>query len=74
MPAEFDLASLLPSSRTTWHYGSLLRTAPCIEGVAWIVADAPRSMSAAQITAFAPICPCNCRPVQPLGERVAYRG
>ena len=45
-----------------------------MEGVAWIVADAPRSMSAAQTTGFAAICPCNCRPVQPLGERVAYRG
>ena len=49
-PAELDLASLLPSSRTTWHYRSFFRTAPCIEDVASIIADAPGSMSAAQIT------------------------
>ena len=71
--AELDLASLQSSSRTTWHYRSFLRTTPCIEGVAWIISDAPHSVSAAQITAFSPICPCNRRPMQPLGERVLYR-
>ena len=42
--------------------------------VAQVILDVPLPMSAAQITAFTVICPRNCRPVQPLGERVLYRG
>ena len=38
------------------------------------LAAAPLSVSAPQITAFAAIRPQYCRPVQPLGERVLYRG
>ena len=72
--AELDLASLLPSMRTTWRYAGSLTTPPCTEGVAWVIPAEPLSMSAAQIAAFAAIYPHNCRPVQPLGERVLYRG
>ena len=74
LPGEFDLASLLPSFRTTWRYRGSLTTPPCTEGVSWVVLDAPLPMSAAQIATFASIYPCNCRPVQPLGERTLYRG
>ena len=73
VPEELDLASLLPSMRTTWRYTGSLTTPPCTEGVAWVIPAEPLSMSAAQIAAFAAIYPHNCRPVQPLGERVLYR-
>ena len=72
--AELDLASLLPSFRTTWRYTGSLTTPPCTEGVAWVIPCDPLSMSAVQIAAFAAIHPHNCRPVQPLGERILYRG
>ncbi len=71
---ELDLASLLPSFGTTWRYMGSLTTPPCTEGVAWIIPFKTLSMSAGQIDAFAAIHPNNCRPVQPLGERVLYRG
>ena len=74
VPGELDLASLLPSFRTTWRYRGSLTTPPCTEGVAWVIPTELLSMSAAQIAAFAAIYPYNCRPVQPLGERVLYRG
>ncbi len=74
VPGTFDPASLLPAFRTTWRYMGSLTTPPCTEGVAWIIPDAPLSMSLAQIDAFAAIYPKNCRPVQPLGDRVLRRG
>ena len=40
--------------------------------VAQGIPDVPVSMSAAQITAFAAIYPRNCRPAQPLGERISF--
>lgn len=71
---EPDLASLLPSRRTTWRYRGPLATPPCAEGVAWLIPAEPLSTSAAQVAAFAAIYPHNRRPVQPLGERALYRG
>ena len=44
------------------------------EGVAWVVLAEPLTLSAAQIDAFGAIYPNNRRPVQPLGERVLWRG
>ncbi len=45
-----------------------------LRGVALIVPDEPLSMSPVQVETFAARNPNNCRPVQPLGERVPYRG
>ena len=69
-----DLATLLHSMRTTWRYIGSLTTLPRTERVAWVISAEPLSMSAAQIAAFTAIYPHNCRSVQPLGERVFYRG
>ena len=70
VPGELDLASLLPTIRTSWRYPGSLTTPPCSEGVSWIVMTEPLAISAAQIAAFGTIHPNNFRPVQPLGERV----
>ena len=74
VPGEFDLALLLPPFRTTWRYRGSLTTPPCSEGVAWVIPDEPLSLSPVQIATFAATYPNNFRPVQPLGERVLYRG
>lgn len=66
---ELDLATLLPAARTAWRYRGSLTTPPCTEGVAWAVLTETLTMSREQIAAFAALYPCNCRPVQPLGER-----
>ena len=42
--------------------------------VAQVIPDVPLSMSAAQITALAAIYPRNCRPAQPLGQRILCGG
>lgn len=70
VPGELDLALLLPATRTTWRYRGSLTTPPCTEGVDWVILTEPLTMSAEQIAAFGAIYPNNCRPVQPLGERV----
>ena len=74
MPSDLDLASLLPDDRTSWRYRGSLTTPPCTEGVAWVVLAEALALSSGQIEAFAAIYPNNCRPVQPLGERVLHRG
>ncbi len=74
IPGELDLASLLPEGRTAWRYRGSLTTPPCTEGVTWMIFTESLSLSRDQIRAFAAIYPNNYRPVQPLGERVLYRG
>ncbi len=74
LPDEVDLPALLPAERTTWRYPGSLTTPPCTEGVSWIVMTQEMTMSTDQITEFGSIHPNNYRPVQPLGERVLYRG
>lgn len=69
---EIDLAALPPPFRTTWRYWGSRTATPRTEGVAWIVLDEPLSMSPAQAETFAVLYPHNCRPVQPLSERVPY--
>ena len=74
VPGSLDPAALLPVRRTSWRYQGSLTTPPCTEGVAWVVLAEPLTLSAAQIDAFGAIYPNNRRPVQPLGERVPWRG
>ena len=74
MAGDLDLASLLPDDRTSWRYRGSLTTPPCTEGVAWVVLTEVLALSSGQIEAFAAIYRNNYRPVQPLGERVLYRG
>ncbi|MCY3776496.1 MAG: carbonic anhydrase family protein [Candidatus Aminicenantes bacterium] len=73
VPDELDLASLLPAVRTSWRYRGSLTTPPCTEGVDWVVLTEPLSMSKTQIASFGAIYPQNCRPVQPLGDRLLLR-
>ncbi len=70
VPANVDLASLLPVRRSAWRYRGSLTTPPCSEGVRWLVLTEPLSLSAAQIAAYGAVHPRSYRPVQPLGVRV----
>ncbi len=74
IPCEVDLPSLLPERRTTWRYRGSFTTPPCTEDVAWVVFTEFLALSGDQIDAFAALHPHNYRPVQPLGERILYRG
>ena len=69
IPGELDLGKLLPTRGRSWRYRGSLTTPPCTEGVKWVIFTDPLSMSATQISKFAEIYPCNCRPVQPIGQR-----
>ena len=68
------LPSLLPDGQATWRYRGSLTTPPCDEGVAWVILAGTLSVSPEQIEAFAAKYGCNCRPVQPLGERILLFG
>lgn len=74
LPGEVDLPSLLPEHRTMWRYRGSFTTPPCTEKVAWAIFVASLAVSRGQIDAFASIHPHNYRPVQPIGERILYRG
>ncbi len=63
-------ARLLPADRRYYTYMGSLTTAPCNEGVLWVVMQQPVSLSAAQIDIFARLYPMNARPVQALSGRL----
>lgn len=61
--------SLLPETRTYYHYAGSFTTPPCTEGVNWMVLTTPIAMSSEQINAFHDLFGDNNRPVQPIHDR-----
>jgi carbonic anhydrase len=69
-PVRLRLADLVsPDVTAHFRYEGSLTTPPCSEGVAWYVAQQPRSASPDQIAAFVRVTGDNARPVQPLQGR-----
>lgn len=64
-----DLAALLPSKKTYYHYTGSLTTPPCTEGVSWNVMNTPVTLSKEQILSFRALYSINNRPIQPLNGR-----
>ncbi len=68
---SFNLASLLPSTLTSYRYDGSLTTSPYTEGVKWNVLSTPMTMSQTQIDAFTTIFfDGNSREVQALNGRL----
>ena len=70
---QVEMARLLPSDRTAFHYFGSLTTPPCSEIVKWLVFQEPIEVSPAQIAQFSDLFPLNARPVQPLNRRFVLR-
>jgi carbonic anhydrase len=66
---QLDWPKLIPPSLTTVRYPGSLTTPPCTEGVTWLVAKDPLTMSGGQIQAFINAYAVNSRPRQPLNGR-----
>jgi carbonic anhydrase len=64
-----DASKLLPSGRGYYRYAGSLTSAPCTEGVDWIVLKQPVELSAAQLARYRERFADNARPVQPLHGR-----
>ena len=65
-----DASALLPATRGYFRYTGSLTSAPCTEGVDWIVLKQPVMLSAAQLARYRQRFADNARPVQPLHGRV----
>jgi carbonic anhydrase len=68
-PKQINLGAFHPKGAKLLTYQGSLTTPPCSEGVSWMVAQEPLSMSSEQITSFAKIFPMNARPLQTFGKR-----
>lgn len=69
-----DVAAMLPTDPTFEEYAGSLTTPPCTEGVQWVIYHEPIELSAEQLAVLKGAYEENARPVQPLGDRVAYEG
>jgi carbonic anhydrase len=65
-----DASRLLPATLGYYAYDGSLTSAPCTEGVRWLVLKQPQTLSAAQRDALLALFPPNARAVQPLNGRV----
>ncbi|MEJ5999297.1 carbonic anhydrase [Paucibacter soli] len=65
-----DPAALLPAERGYFAYQGSLTAPPCTEGVQWLIAKQPQTLSAAQLQRLAGLIAPNAREVQPLNGRV----
>lgn len=65
-----NVASLLPSDQSYYHYSGSLTTPPCSEGVNWNVMANMSSISDAQVKTFTKTFPKSIRPVQALNDRM----
>lgn len=68
-PYQINLGAFHPKGTELFAYQGSLTTPPCSEGVSWLVAQDPLTMSSAQIASFAKIFPMNARPLQGFGQR-----
>ena len=64
-----DANRLLPRSTAYYRYPGSLTSAPCTEGVDWIVMKQPLELSAAQLARYRQRFADNARAVQPLHQR-----
>lgn len=71
---KITLSSLLNKNNKYMAYDGSLTTPPCTEGVKWYVFDKPVKLTRTQIDAFKDIFPNNSRPVQPINDRLLYKG
>jgi carbonic anhydrase len=62
---EIAIEKLKPLQRDFYTYPGSLTTPPCSEGVRWLVAAEPLTLSAEQLEAFDAVLHNNNRPVQP---------
>lgn len=62
---EIAIEKLKPLQRDFYTYSGSLTTPPCSEGVRWMVAADPLTLSAEQLKAFDDVLHNNNRPVQP---------
>lgn len=65
-----DASALLPATRGYFRYTGSLTSAPCTEGVDWIVLKQPLTLSVAQLARYRQRFADNARAVQPLHGRV----
>lgn len=67
--AKFNIADLLPKTKTYYNYKGSLTTPPCSEGVNWYVFNTPIELSKEQIDLFRKFYNKNNRPLQALNGR-----
>lgn len=65
-----DASALLPKQWGYYRYPGSLTSAPCTEGVDWIVLKQPLELSAAQLKSYRQRYADNARPVQALHQRI----
>jgi carbonic anhydrase len=66
---KVDPSQFLPSTTGYYRYPGSLTSAPCTEGVDWIVLKTPIEVSAAQLARYRQTFADNARPVQPRHQR-----
>ncbi|MCX7265438.1 MAG: carbonic anhydrase family protein [Burkholderiales bacterium] len=69
---SIDPNTLLPESRAYYRYTGSLTSAPCTEGVEWIVMNMPVEISPAQLALYKSKFADNARPVQALNKRIIF--
>ncbi len=69
-PVSLNPADLVSKVKNYYVYSGSLTTPPCVEGVTWIIAKTPATLSAQQLQNFkVEVSEFNARPLQPLRTR-----
>ena len=68
-PISLDWAKLTASANKSYRFMGSLTTPPCTEGLQWVVASKPITMSQSQINQLTAIYDGNDRPIQALNGR-----
>jgi carbonic anhydrase len=70
LPAGLNVLAMLPADKDYYRFNGSLTTPPCTEGVRWLVAKKPASVSKAQVERFSKTLGfANNRPVQAVNAR-----
>ncbi len=67
--SRVNLAALIPTAPTFYHYAGSLTTPPCSEQVQWYVTKEPLAVASHQLAALSDLYEGNNRPIQPQGSR-----
>jgi len=70
--ASINVAELLPSTNSYWHFTGSFTTPPCTEHVVWSVLQNTITVSENQVNKFLSIIGEDARPVQPVKWRTIY--